>query len=813
MPAPLAHVRAVELTDVRGALLGRILADLGVEVIKVEPPEGEDGRARPPFAGDAPGPERSLTFLHRNAGKRSVTLDLGDAGGRTRLDALLDGADLFLENLGPQAQVRLGLSPAAVSARHPGLIVVSVADFGLSGPRAHWRAEPLVAFAMSGAHYSSGFLDKPPCWLPGYAAHDCGAVFAAAGAVAALLHRNRGGGAQAIEVSVQEAAINGLNPWAIILDAYSRLYPLLPSSPPRNADGAYMVLPVADGYLRFLAGTLRHWKGFLELLGRPEALAGAEWESAIYRLLNSDVLHIVGGDCLRGRTRADVIAQARTLYLPVAPVNTPEEFVREAQTRARGFFREVEIAGRLAPFASSPVVFSRTRAVDPVPGPALASGDAGWSTGRPEVVAQEAVQAAASRPILDGLRVINLGVGAVVPEMCWLLGELGAEVIKIESNANLDFLRAVSLEPGQPNRSWVFNAECRGQKSVVLNLKTPEARELARRLCATADVVAENNRGGVVAEWGLDYEDIRRLKPDVIYVASQGYGRGGPLGTAQAFGPLNSSFAGATYLWNHADAPYPAGSALNHPDHIASKLCAVAVLAALEHRRRTGEGQLIDMAQTESAAYLLGEFYLQEPLTGRRTAPDGNRAPYAAPHDVYPCRERERPAQREAEPTWGEVAFDRWVAIAVVGEDAWRRFAAAIGKPDLAGDPRFATLEARLANRAALDELVARWTSSRTAEEAAETLQAAGVSAGVVQSGDDHRADPHLAARGAILTIDHPEVPGEHHSANPIRFTRTPVRHGGASPCLGADTDEVLQRILGVDAAQIEKWKAEKVLW
>jgi crotonobetainyl-CoA:carnitine CoA-transferase CaiB-like acyl-CoA transferase len=809
MPAPLAHVRAVELTDIRGALLGRILADLGAEVIKIEPPEGEDGRARPPFVGDSPGPERSLAFLHRNASKRSVTLALGDERDRARLDALLAGADLFLENVGPREHARLGLTPAALSARHPRLIVVSVSDFGLSGPRAHWRAEPLVAFAMSGAHYASGFLDKPPCWLPGYAAHDCGAIFAAAGAVAALLYRNRGGRAQAIEVSVQEAAINGLNPWAIILDAYSRLYPLVPSAPPRNADGAYLVLPVADGYLRFLAGTPRHWNCFLEVLGRPEALAGEEWENAIYRLLNADVPHIVGADCLRHRTRADVIAQARTLYLPVAPVNTPEEFVREEQTRARGFFREIEIAGRRAPLAPSPLLFSRTPAVDPVPGPALGSGGAGWTTARREIEATRAAGPAPSRLVLDGLRVINLGVGAVVPEMCWLLAELGAEVIKIESNANLDFLRAVSIEPGQPNRSWIFNAECRGQKSVVLNLKTPEARELARRLCATADVVAENNRGGVVAEWGLDYADIRALKPDVIYVASQGYGRGGPLGTAQAFGPLNSSFAGANYLWNHADAPYPAGSALNHPDHIASKLCAVAVLAALEHRRRTGEGQFIDMAQTEAAAYMLGEFYLQEPLTGRPASPDGNRAPYAAPHDVYPCRD----ARGGMDPGATAMGDDRWVAIAVVGDDAWRRFAAAIGQPDLAGDRRFATLESRLANRAALDALVVRWTSSRSAEEAAETLQAAGVSAGMVQSGDDHRGDPHLAARGAILTVDHPEVPGEHHSANPLRFTRTPVRHGGASPCLGADTDAVLHDILGIDPAQIAKWKAEKILW
>ena len=231
---------------------------------------------------------------------------------------------------------------------------------------------------------------------------------------------------------------------------------------------------------------------------------------------------------------------------------------------------------------------------------------------------------------------------------------------------------------------------------------------------------------------------------------------------------------------------------------------AVAVLAALEHRRRTGEGQFIDMAQTEAAAYLLGEFYLQEPLTGRPAKPDGNRVPYAAPHDVYACRAR---------PGKEGLHAESWIAIAVVGEEAWRRFAAAIGAPELTRDARFATLEARLANRAALDAIVAAWTRDRSAEEAAETLQAAGVSAGMVQNGDDHRADPHLAGRNALVTVEHPEVGAEHHSANPLRFTTLPICHGGASPCLGVDTDEVLGRVLGLAAAEIERLKAEKILW
>ena len=170
----------------------------------------------------------------------------------------------------------------------------------------------------------------------------------------------------------------------------------------------------------------------------------------------------------------------------------------------------------------------------------------------------------------------------------------------------------------------------RGHESVCLDLRTPRGRELALRLCAAADVVLENNRGGVAGSWGLDYEDVRRLRPDVIYVASQGYGRGGPLGEVSAYGPLNSAFAGVTWLWNHPDAPYPGGSSLNHPDHIAAKMSAVAVLAALEHRRRTGEGQMVEMSQAEAAAYLIGEFFLE----GEAAAQRGNAVQYAAPHGV-----------------------------------------------------------------------------------------------------------------------------------------------------------------------------------
>jgi crotonobetainyl-CoA:carnitine CoA-transferase CaiB-like acyl-CoA transferase len=787
MPGPLAHLRVVDLTDLRGALAGRLLADLGADVLKVEPPRGDPGRLRPPFAGDVAAPDRSLAWLYRNANKRGAVIDLHDADGWHRFERLLEAADVLVENLGPALQAVHGLAPGEVRARHPHLVHVAIADFGLAGPRAAWRLEALPAFAASGALHASGFADRPPCWLPGHAAHDTASVVAVAGALAALLGRARSGVGDTVECAVQEAAIAGLHPWAIAVGDYARRYPMLPTAPPRNADGAYYVLATADGFVRVLPGAPRQWRAYVRLLGDPDGLQGEHWEVPLFRLLNADVVRLFSTDALAARPRAAVLAEGRRLDVPITPVNTPEAFVGEAQTRGRGFFAKTGFRhlGE-APFARCPFDFSRTPVSLRRPAPAPGEDDARGFAPRPAET-----PAGGDGPPLAGVRVVDLGVGVAIPETGALLAELGADVVKVESAANLDFLRRLTVEPGAHDTSWTFNDASRGHRSVALDLRTADGRALALRLCAAADVVLENNRGGVARGWGLDYDDVRRLRPDVVYVASQGYGRGGPLGEASAYGPLNSAFAGVTWLWNHPDAPYPAGSSLNHPDHVAAKLAAVAVLAALEHRRRTGEGQCVEMSQAEAAAYLLGEVYLEAVATGRPAAQRGNAVPYACPHGVYPA-----------------AGDDRWIAVAVADDAAWTRFAACLGWDD---DPALATLAGRLAAAATLDARVAAWTRLRPAEDAAATLQAAGVSAMPVQHGDDHRADPHLAARGALVTVAHAEVGPTRHAGSGLRLGRTPLGPAGAAPCLGADTAAVLGAWLGLAADEVARLVADGV--
>jgi crotonobetainyl-CoA:carnitine CoA-transferase CaiB-like acyl-CoA transferase len=807
--APLAHVRVVDLTDLRGALAGRMLADLGADVVRVETP-GE------PLA-------RSPAFLFRNLGKRGAVLDPRDPDGWDRLHRLCADADVLLENLAADDVLASRLA-AEIPVRHPHLIHAAIADLGRSGPRAGWRLEPLPAFAASGALWASGFRDRAPAWLPGFQAHDCAAIVAVAGVVAALLDRARTGRGQAVAVSVQEAALAALAPWEVVLADYARVYAALPAAYPRDADGPAIVVRTADGWVRLLAVTPRQWRALVALVanrepGPPadgpvrhvfgrstwgvlgagvEALAGRGLDAAralVGALAHLPVgpqvlpafhlalgaLRLVVGEALAGRPRAEVVAHGLRLGLPIAPVQTPEEFVAAEQTRVRGFFRHTGFAELGdAPVAPFPCRFGRTPVVLARGAPARGE-DAGGFPRRAPIRPLDAEE----RPVLAGVRVVSLGVGAVVPELCGFLGDLGAEVIKIESSGSPDFLRRLTPEPGRPNRSFMFNDENRGQRSVCLDLHTAAGRDLALALCAAADVVAENRQGGLLRGLGLDYDAVRRRRPDVVYVSSQGYGSGGPLGTAPAYGPLAAAFAGATLLWSPPDAPYPAGSSLEHPDHMAGKLAAVAVLAALEHRRRTGRGQHIELAQTEAAAYLLGHFYLARPLTGRPASPPGNAADDACPHGVYPA-----------------AGVDRWVAIAVHDDAAWERLRRALGWKRNAA---LATFAGRLAARPALDARIAAWTRGRSADEIATRLQSAGVSAMAVVGPDELRQDVHLAARDALVTVDDPEIGPVRHVANPLRLSRTPLAPPRPAPRLGADTADVLVRVLGLTRAQVAR--------
>jgi len=396
-----------------------------------------------------------------------------------------------------------------------------------------------------------------------------------------------------------------------------------------------------------------------------------------------------------------------------------------------------------------------------------------------------------SRTALEGIMVISLGTGVVVPDATKMLGELGANVIKFESTDNPDFVRTL----GPKNTVAGFNESNRNKRSFGVNLKSEKGRDLAKRLIKMSDVVVENFRGGVVKSLGLDYESVRQLKPDIIYVSSQGFGSGGPHADYPCYGPMLSAASGMLSIWKQPDDPYPAGSNSPLPDHMASKHVAIAVLAALDYRRRTGKGQFIDMAQTEVAAALMGEKYLEYTMNKQVPQPLGNRCPYAAPHGCYPCNGQ-----------------DNWVAISVFTNEEWRSFSKAIGNPEWAKDPRFAEIPGRVKNVDELDKLIAEWTADRDAWDVMETLQEARVPAGVVQRAPDTLRDPQLKHLNAIVELDHPEVGNRLYNNVPFHMSATPPLSSSTAPLLGQHTNEICRELLKMSAEEIEQLIAQGIL-
>ncbi len=401
--------------------------------------------------------------------------------------------------------------------------------------------------------------------------------------------------------------------------------------------------------------------------------------------------------------------------------------------------------------------------------------------------------------VLDGIRVVEFSTGAAIPDLCRILGAFGADVIHVESRDAFDYMRRLSLG-ATLNQNPGFNDGNRNKRGIAVDLKTPRGRELIVEIIKRSDIVAENHRADVMERWGLDYERVRSIKPDIIYISSQGWGGGGPYSNYISYGTHGAAASGLQYLWNYLDVDHPAAIGLNHPDHIAGKVGLVTLLAALDYRRRTGKGRHIDCSQIEVAAGLAGDNYLDYTMHNRLQVPMGNRSQRAAPHGIYKCKG----TVQHAEGLPPEE--DRWVAISVFTEHEWQAFCQAIGSPAWAEDTRFASLLGRKMNEDELDGLIEEWTGTLDPWDAMNILQTAGVAAGVVENAEDHVVrDPHLRARGFITEVDHPEAGKTPHLSEAITLSETPARPSTPAPMLDQHTDEVLHDLLGLPDEEIRK--------
>jgi len=390
-----------------------------------------------------------------------------------------------------------------------------------------------------------------------------------------------------------------------------------------------------------------------------------------------------------------------------------------------------------------------------------------------------------NRPVLHNIRILDFAWVLAGPYATRILADFGAEVIKIQPlmpEAEDDFSRGY------------YNTWNRNKLGITLNLGNPQGVALARRLVSISDAVVENFTPRVMANWGLDYDSLKKIKPDLIMLSMSTMGNTGPWCDYAGFGPTVQAFSGITYLTSFPGKP-PLGLGPSYADHIAGLLACLALLGALEYRQRTGEGQYIDVSQVEAMASLLGDAILDYTVKGRQVEPVGNGSTEAAPHGVYRCR-----------------GDDRWCTIAVFSDGEWQGFKLALGNPPWAEARRFATLTGRLENSEQLNRLVEGWTKEHTAEEAMALLQEQGVAAGVVQDASDLARDPQLKERGFFIELDHPELGKTVSDAAPIRLSDTPARYIRAAPLLGQDNDYVYGELLGMSRGELTKLKKKGVI-
>jgi benzylsuccinate CoA-transferase BbsF subunit len=396
---------------------------------------------------------------------------------------------------------------------------------------------------------------------------------------------------------------------------------------------------------------------------------------------------------------------------------------------------------------------------------------------------------------LDGVRVVSFTTSVAGPNAARILAQCGAEVIKIESHqGGLDNFRYFGGK-GDLDIAPRFIESNLNVLSALINLKDPTGIRLTKELIARSDVVLDNFRPDVLNRLGLGPDELRAMKPELIVLKMPGLGLSGPKYWYGTWGSTLTAFSGVTYLWNHPGQERPIGAQGVYPDYLSAAMVPASIVAALIRRRATGQGATLELAQVEATASVLGVSLLEVAVNQREPQPMGNDWPYAAPHNCYPCQ--------------GE---DRWCAIAVETDDQWRTLAGILGRPELADDPRFATLSARRQHLPELDALVSAWTSQREAHAVMRELQAAGVPAGVVQSGEDLFNDPHLRERGFISGVDHPTL-----GRIPLPPVPVNVAGGGVDPprcadLLGAHTEYVICELLGYPREQLTAWQQEGVL-
>lgn len=776
----LASLRVLDLCDADADAVTRLLADLGADVLKVEPPGGSPARSQPPTLDGV-----SIPFALHNANKRSTVLDPRSDSDRHRLIELAGEADILVDSGRPGLAHAFGTSAEQLADQFGHLVTMSVTDFGARGPRASWTATDPVLYAMSTALSRSGPTIGTPVLPPEGIASATAAAQAAWALLAAYYNRLRCGTGDYIDFARFDAVVLALDPpfGTQGQAATARSRGERWRGRPKNQD-LYPIFGCRDGHVRICVLSPRQWHGMRAWLGEPEQFSDPRFDTIAARVQAFGELGALIAALFADQTMAQLVADGQAHGVPIAAVLTPSASLDSDHFAEVGAFTDTELAPGVP--ARVPVgywVVDGQRAGWRTPAPAAGSGEARWlyPPFRPEPTIT------AGQLPLTGVRIVDLGIIVAGGELSRLFGDLGAEVIKVESHAYPDGLR--QKRDGQA-LSEAFARAHRNNLGMGLELRTEAGAAVFERLVAASDAVFANFKPGTLAALGFSYDRLRQINPRVVLAESSAFGDTGPWSTRMGYGPLVRATTGVTSLWTsaqHIDTGarhsfYDATTVF--PDHVVGRITAIGALAGLIRRKRCEVGAHVHVSQAEAGVNQLDTCYVvlaaeAQGGRGQGGTGQGGLAETAvfqgeAEHLLLPC-----------------AGDDEWCVVSVRSNQDSRALAEIVG-----------------------DSGLGEWAAVRTPAEVAQRFQAAGVAAGPMQRADDVLRDPQLRSRHVLTDMAHPDfevaLPSE---SGPAVFRNIPPAPLRPAPLPGADTRRVCRDVLGLDDADTERLIDEGVLF
>jgi crotonobetainyl-CoA:carnitine CoA-transferase CaiB-like acyl-CoA transferase len=851
-PGILAGLRVIEIADERAEYCGLLLAGLGAEVIKIEPPEGNATRRIGPFLGDEPGLERSLFFWNYNRNKKSVVLDLRERPAQEHLLRLLDGADILLDASCGALNEALGLDHAALNARFPALVTARMTPFGDDGPWKDFKGSDLIHLALGGPMMNCGYdpdpnleYDTPPIAPQIWHAYHIAGEQMATGIIAALIHRERSGEGQDVSVAIHEAVSK--NPEQDLMYWVMRRVPLWRLTCRHASEGpnhSPSICHTKDGRWFITHGMgARDLKNLVPLLSKYNAQADLQPPAPEVDLRARQVPGTAGSDEARSHM-LDVVQrfvrawtykdmpwrEAQDAGLLWAPLRKPHENAVDEHWLTRKTFAEIEHPefGRSFLYPTSKWLSNKTSWQVGRRAPLLGEDTEAVlreQVRRPRVpasprkVENPRLSALHNKPFpLQGIRIFDFAWFLASAGGTRFLAAMGAESYKVEWKDNPDTRLAGMAPVGgraardaatgplpgvkDPDMGGNFLNKNSGKRGMSLNIRHPKGLEIAKDMIRICDVVAEGFSPGVLQRLGLGYDVMKSIRPDIIYIQQSGMGAHGTYGRMRTVGPVAAAFGGQAEMSGLPEPAMPVSWGYSYLDWMGAYGYALALLGAIYHRERTGEGQWIDASQCESGIFLTGATILDWAANGHVFRRYGNRSPYkpAAPHGAYRC-----------------AGKDRWIAIACFTEEEWRALARVAERGDWLDDRRFARLENRLQHQDALDAAVEAWTRTQDRYDCMMKLQKAGVPAGVCQNAEDRvDTDSQLRHLKWLTEVTGTKIGTWPVYEIPMKLSKTPAYIGGpinrGAPCYGEDNLYVLTELLGRSPSEVERLAEEGVI-